>query len=384
MTLSARPESALREERDRELLLIPGPVSVEPEVLAELGRPVRPHYGADWAQTHRQLAQAAARVFLCELPATLLFGPGMAAVEVAIASSLAPGDEILIPANGMFADRMVEVAQAAGLVVHTGARPAAAAPVDVAEVDRTLRAHPRIRALAVVHHETMLGLLNPLEELCALARDRDLLVIVDAISTLGVVELRVDEWGIDLCVGVGNKCLGGTVGIAPIAVGARAWDAVLDGREKRAGWYLDLRTWRRALEDWGDWHPHPTTMPTAAADALLVAIDSVLATGLGVHWERQAQAARRVREGLRGLDIELLVADEHASPVTTAAVVPAWMDVDHYVAWLRAEHGLRIAGAMGDLHGRVFRVGHMARASAPEAVEAYLDATAAYVSRERS
>ena len=383
MTLSDRLESAPTEERDRDLLLIPGPVSVEPEVLAELARPVRPHYGADWAQTHRQLARAAARVFLCELPATLLFGPGMAAVEAAIASSLAPGDEILIPANGMFADRMVEVARAAGLVVHTGARPACAAPVDVAEVDRALHAHPGIRALGIVHHETMLGLVNPLEALCSLAHERNLLVIVDAISTLGGVDLRVDEWGIDLCVGVGNKCLGGSVGIAPIAVGARAWEAILDGREKRAGWYLDLRTWRRAEEDWGDWHPHPTTMPTAAVDALLVAIESVLATGLRVHCERQAQAARRVREGLRQLDIELLVADEHASPVTTAALVPSWMDVDHYIAWLRAEHGLRIAGAIGDLQNRVFRVGHMARAAAPEAVEAYLDATATYVNRER-
>jgi alanine-glyoxylate transaminase/serine-glyoxylate transaminase/serine-pyruvate transaminase len=382
MTLSA-PEPTPREQYERDLLLIPGPVSVEPEVLAELARPVRPHYGADWAETHRQLAHAAACVFLCELPATLLFGPGMAAVEAAIASSLAPGDEILIPANGMFADRMIEVARAAGLVVHEGSRPAPAAPVDVAEVERTLRAHPRIRALAVVHHETMLGLMNPLEELCTLARELDLLVIVDAISTLGGVELRVDEWGIDLCVGVGNKCLGGTVGIAPIAVSARAWEAILDGREKRAGWYLDLRTWRRAEEDWGDWHPHPTTMPTAAADALLVAIDRVLATGLRVHWEHQAEAARRVREGLRRLDIEPLVADEHASPVTTAALVPSWMDVDHYIAWLRAERGLRIAGAMGDLHGRVFRVGHMGRAAAPEAVDAYLDATAAYVNRNR-
>jgi alanine-glyoxylate transaminase / serine-glyoxylate transaminase / serine-pyruvate transaminase len=384
MTLSARPDADPREDHDRDLLLIPGPVSVEPEVLAELARPVRPHYGTDWAQTHRQLAEAAAHVFRCELPATLLFGPGMAAVEAAIASSLAPGDEILIPANGMFGDRMVEVARAAGLVVHTGPRPAPAEPVDVAEVDRTLRAHPRTRAIGIVHHETMLGLVNPLEELCALARERNLLLIVDAISTLGGVELRVDEWGIDLCVAVGNKCLGGTVGIAPIAVGTRAWEAILDGREKRAGWYLDLRTWRRAEEDWGDWHPHPTTMPTGAADALLVAIESLLAKGLYVQWERQAHAARRVREGLRRLDIELLVADEHASPVTTAALVPPWMDVDHYIAWLRAEHGLRIAGAMGDLHGKVFRVGHMARAAAPEAVEAYLDATAAYVSRDRS
>lgn len=368
---------------ERDLLMIPGPVSVEPEVLAELARPVRPHYGADWAADYNRIAAAIAQIFETEHQATLLFGPGMAGIESAIASSLAPGDEILIPANGMFGDRMAEVARAAGLVVRTGARPALAAPVDPSEVERTLQEHPRIRALGVVHHETMLGLMNPLRELCEIARERGLLVIVDAISSLGGSELSVDAWGIDLCVAVGNKCLGGPVGIAPLAVGPRGWEAILDGREKRAGWYLDLRTWRHAEEIWADWHPHPTTMPTSIVDALGVAVDRVLATGLSAHRERQAAAARRVRAGLRELGIELLVPDELASPVTTAARAPAWMDVDHYIARLREEHRLRIAGSIGELHGKVFRVGHMAQAAAPEAVEAYLEATAAYVERSR-
>jgi alanine-glyoxylate transaminase/serine-glyoxylate transaminase/serine-pyruvate transaminase len=369
---------------ERELLLIPGPVTVEPEVLAELAQPVRPHYGADWADDYHRIARAAGRVFCSESQAILMFGPGMAAVEAVVASALAPGDEILIPANGMFGDRMVAVARAAGLVVHTGARPALATPIDVTEVERTLQAHPLIRALAVVHHETMLGLLNPLAELCSLARERDLLMIVDAISSVGGVEVRFDDWGIDLGVTVGNKCLGGPVGIAPIVVGPRAWSAILDGREKRAGWYLDLRTWREAEEELGDWHPHPTTMPAGLIDALGVAIDAVLATGLEAHRERSALAARRVRASLRELGIELLVPDEHAAPMTTAAVAPAWMDVAHYIAWLRKEHALRIAGAMGALEGKVFRVGHMARAAAPEVVDAYLEATISYVDRYRS
>jgi alanine-glyoxylate transaminase/serine-glyoxylate transaminase/serine-pyruvate transaminase len=368
---------------ERDLLMIPGPVSVEPEVLAELARPVRPHYGADWTVDYNRIAAGLSQVFETEQSTTLLFGPGMAGIESAIASSLAPGDEILIPANGMFGDRMVEVARAAGLVIRTGARPALAAPVDLNEVERTLREHPRIRALGVVHHETMFGLMNPLRELCELARERGLLVIVDAISSLGGSELSVDAWGIDVCVAVGNKCLGGPVGIAPVVAGPRAWEAIQDGREKRAGWYLDLRTWRHAEEIWGDWHPHPTTMPTSIVDALGVAVDRVLATGLPAHRERQAAAARRVRSGLRELGVELLVPDEIASPVTTAARAPAWMDVDHYMAWLQEEHHLRIAGSVGELHGKAFRVGHMARAAAPEAVEAYLEATAAYVKRGR-
>src|SRR5262249_6800299 len=157
----------------------------------------------------------------------------------------------------------------------------------------------RARAFAVVHHETSLGLLNPVAELCPAARRLGLLTVVDAVASLGGVPLEMDAWAIDLCAGVGNKGVGAPVGVAPIAVGRRGWGAGADGRRKRAGWYLNLATWRRYHEMWGTWHPSPTTMPTNALVALDTALEEVMARGLEAHHARLAQAAGRVREGLR-------------------------------------------------------------------------------------
>ena len=363
---------------DRDLLLIPGPVTVTDDVLAALSLPIRPHYGVDWADAYRSVTAKVANVFLTREHVLLLFGPGMAAVEMAIRSTLAPGDEVVVTSNGMFGDRMVEVARAAGLEVHT-VRPPLGEPIDPDVVRKILRERRGIRAVGLVHHETILGLLNPLEEICAVARDYDVLTIVDAVSSLGGVELRVDEWGIDLCISVANKCLGAPIGVARISVSRRAWDAVEDGRSKSAGWYLNLSTWRHYEEDWGAWHPHPTTMPTNVIEALAVAVDQILAEGLDAYQARHAAAASQVREGVRELGFELLVPDEVASPVTTAVRGRPGMDVSHYIDWLRERHRLRIAGGIGELRGVIFRIGHMGRATEPEAVSAYLAATAEYL-----
>ena len=363
-----------------ETLLIPGPVSVSADVLAALGRPVPAHYGDEWVALHRRLTASLADIFGTKGDVLLLFGPGTAAIETCLASCLAEGDEVLVGANGLFGERVAEVAEALGLRVHpvAGDERQALRPE---HVERALAAHPRARAFAVVHHETSLGLLNPVAELCATARRRGLLTVVDAVASLGGVPLHMDDWDIDLCVGVGNKGLGAPVGIAPIAVGPRGWAAVDDGRHKIAGWYLNLSTWRRYGEMWGAWHPSPTTMPTNAIVALAAAVDEVVARGLEAHQARLAQAAARVREGLGELGFEMVIPDGSASPVTTAVWGVPGMDVRDYMEWMRRERGLRLGGGLGDLKDRVFRVGHMGRAADPDVVDAYLRGTAEYLKK---
>jgi aspartate aminotransferase-like enzyme len=235
----------------------------------------------------------------------------------------------------------------------------------------------------VVHHETDLGLINPIGEICGLARERGVLTVVDAVSSLGGVAIEMDDWGIDVCVTVANKCLGGPVGVAPVAVGGRGWEAVDDGRPKAAGWYLNLSTWRRYLETLGDWHPHPATMPTSAIAALGVALDEILEAGLEAHLARQAAAAGRTRDGLRELGFEMLVADGWASPVTTAAWLPPGMDAADYQRWLGERHRLLVGGGLGELAGRLLRVSHMGAASDPAVVDTFLRATADYLVEKR-
>jgi len=365
-----------------ETLLIPGPVSVSPAVLEAAGGPVPAHYGEDWVAVHRRLTTSLRGIFGTAGEVFLLFGPGTAAIEACLASSLVPGDEVLVAVNGMFGERLAEVCGALGLLVHRVV-PDGREPVSPAQLRRAAARHPDARAFAVVHHETSLGLLNPVGDLCTAARELGLLTVVDAVASLGGVPLAMDAWGIDLCVGVGNKCLGAPVGVSPIAVGARAWAAVDDGRRKPAGWYLNLATWRRYDEMWGAWHPSPTTMPTNAMLALAAALEEVDRRGLEEHRARFARAAARVREGLRELGFEMVIPDEHASPVTTAVWGLPGMDVLDYLAWLRTERGLRVGGGLGDLSARAFRVGHMGRAADADVVDAYLGATADYLALKR-
>ncbi|HKA51482.1 MAG TPA: alanine--glyoxylate aminotransferase family protein [Candidatus Dormibacteraeota bacterium] len=364
--------------RDSETLLIPGPVSVGAEVLAALSRPVSAHYGDDWVVMYRRLTSSLARIFGTEGDVLPLFGPGTAALEACLASTLAQGDKVLVATNGLFGRRIAEVARRLNLEVHT-ITTEGYDPVRPQHLAQAMRDHPGVRAFAVVHHETSLGLLNPVQELCTMARRYGLLTIVDAVASLGGVPLEMDAWGIDLCVGVANKCLGAPVGVAPVAVGERAWAAVDDSRQKQAGWYLNLATWRRFDREWGAWHPSPTTMPTNSVVALAVAVEGVMARGLDAHHARFAQAAARVRDGLRELDFEMVIPEEHASPMTTAVWGRKGMDVPDYLEWMRSERHLRLGSALGDLAGRAFRVGHMGRAADPDVQDAYLRGTADYV-----
>lgn len=365
-----------------ETLLIPGPVSASQEVLDALGGPVPAHYGDDWVAIYGRVTAALADIFRTGGDVVLLFGPATAAIETGLASALAPGDEVLVATNGIFGDRLAEVAAAIGLTVRT-VSPGPLEPIRPEQVAAAIDEHPGARAFVVVHHETSLGLLNPVRDLCAEARRRGLLTFVDAVASLGGVALEMDAWHIDLCVGTGNKCLGAPVGIAPIAVGRRAWLAVDDGRPKSAGWYLNLSTWRRYREMWGGWHPSPTTMPTNVMVALATALEDVVSAGLEAHQERFARACARVRDGLGELGFEMVIPAEHASPVTTAVWSLPGMDVHDYLDWLRRERGLRLGGGLGPLADRSFRVGHMGRAAEPAVVDAYLEATAEYVADRR-
>jgi alanine-glyoxylate transaminase/serine-glyoxylate transaminase/serine-pyruvate transaminase len=363
---------------DREFLMIPGPVSVDDEILEALARPVRAHYGDGWTRLYKHAASTMRDVFKTDGEVHLVFGSGMAGVEMCIASVLAPGDEVLIPSNGLFGDRMIEVATANRLQVRSF-RPGLSEAITAAQVRAALAEHPGVRAVCIVHHETSVGILNEVEGICRAVREHGALAIVDGISSVACVPFEMDAWGADLCVTVANKCIGGPIGVAPVAAGARALAALDDGRQKAAGWYLNLATWRRYTEQWGDWHPHPTTMPTNVIEAFDLALIRLMEEGVENRWRRLAAARDRVRDGLEEMGFQMLSPISVASPVTTASFGLPGMDVSDYLEWLLKNHHIRIGGGLGELRGRIFRVGHMGRSAEPEAIDRYLRATADYV-----
>ena len=307
-------------------LMIPGPVDVEDEVLAAMSSASMPHYGADWLEIYHDVIAMLKQIFQTENDVLLMPGPGSAALDAALGSLLAPGELVCIPVSGFFSRRLVKIANANGLHVL---------PVDFAqgqpvepetlrqrmaeqrEMERRSGNQTRLRALAMVHHETSTGVLNPLPEIVAVAREFDLPIIVDAVSSMGGVPLPVDEWGIDVCVTVANKCLATPPGVAILSVSPRAWEMIAAQENSGRGWYLNLSTWRYYMDNWA-WHPYPITLPTNNIIALQVSLKRILAEGLEAHYASYVRASSLVRQGLRDMGFEMFVADEWACPVVSA------------------------------------------------------------------
>jgi len=359
-------------------LMIPGPVDAEDEVLAAMAEPTLPHYGPRWLAIYEQTIECLQQIFATRNDMILMVGPGTAGLDAALGSLAQTGDKVLVPHNGFFGQRLGTVARCYGLDVQT-VEATPGRPLDPDAIRARLSAEPGIQAVAVVHLETSTGVLNPLPEIAAVVRDFEVPLIVDAVSSLGGMPLPVDDWGIDVCVTVINKCLGCPAGLAPLSVSDRAW-AQMDRKWDRAhGWYLNLRIWKEYASSWGSWHPYPATLPTNLIVALLASLRRILAGGLEAHYERHVRASRTVREGLKRLGFELFTPEAHASPLITAACGLPGMDVEDLRRYLLEERRIMVSGGLEDLHGQIFRIGHIGKAASDEYSQAFLQGVMAYL-----
>ncbi len=362
----------------RARLMIPGPVDVEDEVLEALARPVLPHYGDEWLAIYHETIERLKLVFGTQNDLVPVVGPGSAALDAALGSLVRSGEKVLVPQNGFFGQRLSAIASSHGLEVREVLAPLGE-PIDPEAVRRVLAAEPDIQAVSVVHLETSTAVLNPLEQIASVAREFEVPLVVDAVSTMGGIPVAVDEWGIDLCVTVSNKCLASLAGVAPVSVSQRAWD-LMDGRGGQTnGWYLNLRTWRDFAVNWSPWHPYPTTLPTGLFVALLASLRRILTEGLDVTYARHAEAAQTVRRGLARLGFELFVPEAHMSPLITAVRGLPGMDVDELRRYLLEEWQVMIAGGLEELRGRLLRVGHMGKAASAEYSEQLLRGMEAFL-----
>jgi alanine-glyoxylate transaminase / serine-glyoxylate transaminase / serine-pyruvate transaminase len=359
-------------------LMIPGPVDAEDDVLAAMAEPILPHYGKEWLEVYNEVVERLQQVFLTRNDLFLMAGPGTAGLEAALGSLTRTGDKVLVPHNGFFGRRLGTVARAYGLDVRTVQAPLGQ-PLDPEAIRQCLAAERGVEALVVVHLETSTAVLNPLQSLAEVAREFEVPLVVDAVSSMGGVALPVDEWGIDICVTVSNKCLASPAGLAPLSVSQRAWDQ-MDRKTGRAhGWYLDLRVWKDYSINWGSWHPYPTSLPTNNVVALLVSLRRILDEGLEAYHARYEKAAHTVRGRLSQLGFQMLTPEAHTSPLITAMYGLPGMDVDDLRRYLVQEWQVMISGGLDDLAGKIFRVGHIGKAASAEYTESFLDGIEAYL-----
>lgn len=349
----------------RKILMIPGPTEVDPEVLSVMARPVLPHYGSEWGQIHIETCNKLKRIFNTNQTVLLLPGPGNAAIDLAVGNLIEPGNSALNVLNGWFGEvfrSSIEMHGGESVNVKTDVGKA----VSPDEIRRKLREEKYIKAVFVVHSETSAGVLNPIKEIGEICGEFNVLYVVDAISSFGGVEVKMDDWNIDICIGYASKALGGVNGVVPIAISDRAWKVALDRRTPMRARFLNLQVWKKFIDEWGSWgHPFPSSMPCSVILALKRATELALEEGLEKRYRRHYIAGKATRAGLRTLGFEIVPREEEASSTITAARVPNGIDIGKLKEILNERFDILIA-EMGALTGvKGIRIGHMGVTASP-------------------
>ncbi|MBM3476127.1 MAG: alanine--glyoxylate aminotransferase family protein [Armatimonadetes bacterium] len=349
-------------------LMIPGPTELAPEVLAALAQPAVAHYGEEWLAEHDETIRLLAQVFETETEPVLIVGAGTAGLEAGAGTLLPPGERVAVGVNGAFGERLVGLMETLGFVVVPVPAPWGEG-ITREHLSRALDGASPVSLVATVHGETSTGVLNPVAELAAEAHARGAMILVDAISSFGGVRLPVDEWGIDLCVGAPQKCLGAVPGVCPLTVSDQAWERMEEtvAASPRPGWCLNLLQWRRYVSERAVWEPYPATMPCALVRALRAALRMLLDEGPANHFRRMETLARAFREGVRALGCRTVAHEEWASPTVTAVLLPPGVCGLRARAFLRDEAGCLVGFGAAAYRDRGFRVGHFGAAANWEA-----------------
>lgn len=359
--------------KQRNKLMIPGPVPVWDETLDALSEQVMSNYTDDFVPMYQATMKFLHQVFQTEHDIFVLTAPGSGAVEIGVASLFNRGEKVAVVTNGPFAGRLIEVMRAYALdVIEIENEWGKAADVD--QVRQALKKERKLAGVAVVANETGTGVRNPVKELAALAHERDLPILVDAVSGMGGYDLPVDKWALDVVCTSSNKALEIPPGLGIVSVSPRAWQ-VIDAKQATAtrGWYYNLSTWKAYQAQRPD-NPSPTTMATGLIAGLHASLQRIIeGETLHGHWARYAWAQKVVRAGLRNIGFEMLVRDEDASFTVTAVCKRADMEHEQEVRdFLDAKHGYTVSGTWGKLTGEAFRISHMGQSSSPEYLYPFL------------
>jgi len=357
---------------DREIALhIPGPIPVEADVLAAMGQQVRLHYGAEWLAFYEPFLARLRRVFATTGTVYPIPSSGSGGVEAMLSSLMGADGHIAIIVNGFFGDRLLQIARAHSTRVEALEIPWNR-PADPGEVRTWLR-RTKVGLLGVVHSDTSTGVINPVAEIAAAAREEGVPVAVDAVSSLGGMPVETDAWGLAAVSSASQKSLEAPPGLAPVAITPLGWEVIDRQAAPARGWYLNLRTWRKFEREWPH-HPYPVTIATNNIFALDRALERILAEGLEARYARHREAQQTLRRGLERLGFTLFADDRWASPTVTVAYPPKGIEANALIDRLYARHGVAVAGGLLLLAGKVVRIGHLGPQATPARMQRVLDA----------
>jgi alanine-glyoxylate transaminase / serine-glyoxylate transaminase / serine-pyruvate transaminase len=351
------------------ILMGPGPSNPYPEVARALTRPLLGHLDPEFLSLLDETNARLRTVFRTANPLTFpVSGTGSAGMEAAFVNLIDPGDTVVVGVNGLFGERMVDVAARCGADVVAVHEPWGR-PLDPQAL---LDAHPAPKVIAAVHAETSTGVRNDVG--CLASGPGEALVVVDCVTSLGGIPVEVDGWAVDVAYSGTQKCLGVPPGLSPFTVSPRAVDALVPSRS----WYLDLSMIARYVSAGGARAYHHTA-PVAMIYALHAGLGAVLDEGLEQSWARHRDCGRQLQEGLERLGWELFAEKDHRLPELTTVWVPldrlpVGMSEAEARAVLLTRYGIEVGGGVGEFAGRVWRIGCMGHTARPRNVMLLLSA----------
>jgi len=339
-------------------LMGPGPSDVHPRILEALSRPTIGHLDPVFVEMMEETKALLQYAFQTENALTMpVSAPGSAGMETCFVNLLEPGEKAIVCQNGVFGGRMKENVERCGatavMVEDTWGEA-----VDLAKVEQALETHKDAKVLAFVHAETSTGARSDARELVELAHRHDCLAIVDAVTSLGGCELKVDAWEIDAIYSGTQKCLSCTPGISPISFSERALEKVRNRNSKVQSWFLDLNL---VMGYWGSGQKraYHHTAPVNALYGLHEALVMLQEEGLENAWARHLKMHNALKAGLEAMGLEFIVDEAHRLPQLNAVSIPEGIDDATVRSRLLNEYNLELGAGLGALAGKVWRIGLM-------------------------
>ena len=347
-------------------LRIPGPIPVPDDILEEMSEPMINHRGPEYKDLLFRTTDRLKQVFETTGDVWVITSSGSGAMEAAIVNTLSPGDKGVNATIGVFGNRFTDIAEIYGAEVITLSFPFGEV-IDLDTLRDTLNDDPDIKAVMVTHNETSTGVTNDLQAVAEVVKGEfDKLLIVDGISSVASLPLSTEAWGCDVVATASQKGWMVPPGLAFISMSERAWQAHAESTMPK--FYFDAAMYKRYYEI----GQPPYTPSVSTMFALDLALDQLIAEGMGSVFERHASIGQFTRDGIKGLGLSIFPKDEStASNTVTAVTIPEGMDGAKMLGLMRTEHNIVMSGGQASLSGQIFRIGHMGKTTTDDIQEVF-------------
>jgi alanine-glyoxylate transaminase/serine-glyoxylate transaminase/serine-pyruvate transaminase len=339
------------------ILLGPGPSNVHPKVLAAMSTPLIGYMDQYQFQVMDEIVDLLRNVFKTRNAMTIpIAGTGMAGMEASICNIVERGDEVVVGVNGVFGQRISDVVQrCGGRSVEIKEKWGNA--IKDEDVGKAL-SNSKAKAVAVVQAETSTGVLQPIRGISKIAHDHNALLIVDAVTSLGGCDLEIDDFGIDICYSGSQKCLNAPPGLAPVTFNEKAMEMVRNRKTKVQSFYLDMTLVEKYWMKGNRVYHH--TPATSLLFALREALGLVVEEGLENRWERHKKNSEALVRGVEAMGLEMLVSDRECRlPSLNSVICPSNAPEAVIRKSLLEDYHIEIGGGLGELAGKIWRIGLM-------------------------